>query len=84
MGALEEGGRGWDPPPLPKYPWGSPQHSGPDSSPKAFPSLNAGPDRMSNRQKPPPPLPLSHPLQPLDNRSGTAPFAPLPFKQSSA
>ena len=39
--SLEEGG---GVPPSP------PQHSGPDSTPKAFPHPNASPNRISNRQ----------------------------------
>ena len=38
--SLEGGGRGTPPP----------QHSGPDSPPKAFPYPNTGPNRISNRQ----------------------------------
>ena len=43
--SLKGGGGGYPPPP---------QHSGRDSTPKAFPYPNTSPNRISNRQKPPP------------------------------
>ena len=62
------------PPPLPTAPTLPQRHSHtPTPAPTIFPTA-------SNR----PPQPLAHPLQPLCNRSGTAPMAPLPFKQSPA